>query len=101
MPALPPARLRCGLLAAAALAAALPLAVAQDAPAGPVTTGQRVFTCGHSFHVWVPDILADLAGKAGIAGHTQVGVSSIGGSRVVQHWAVPDDKNRARAALRT
>jgi antitoxin (DNA-binding transcriptional repressor) of toxin-antitoxin stability system len=60
-----------------------------------------VFTCGHSFHVWVPDILADLAGKAGIAGHTQVGVSSIGGSRVVQHWAIPDDKNKAKAALRT
>jgi antitoxin (DNA-binding transcriptional repressor) of toxin-antitoxin stability system len=49
----------------------------------------------------VPDILADLAGKATITGHTQVGVSSIGGSRVAQHWAVPDDKNRAKTALKT
>ena len=31
------------------------------ASAGPITKGQRVFTCGHSFHVWVPPILADLA----------------------------------------
>jgi hypothetical protein len=77
-------------------------AVGAAQPAGePVAAGQRVFTCGHSFHVWVPGIVADLAKKAGIAGHTQVGLSSIGGSRVVQHWDVPADKNKAKDALAT
>jgi hypothetical protein len=26
----------------------------------PITKGLRVFTCGHSFHVWVPGIITDL-----------------------------------------
>lgn len=69
--------------------------------AEPITKGQRVFTCGHSFHVFVPAIVADLAKKAEIADHTQVGMSSIGGSRIIQHWNVADDKNRAKEALKT
>jgi hypothetical protein len=54
---------------------------------------QRVYTCGHSFHVWVPGIVADLAKKQNIPGHVQLGLSSIGGSRVIQHWAKGDDKD--------
>ncbi len=69
--------------------------------AEPITQGQRVFTCGHSFHVWVPDIVADLCRKAGIPGHTQIGISSIGGSQIIQHWNIPDDKNAAKEALKT
>ena len=69
--------------------------------AEPITKGQRVFTCGHSFHVFVPDILVDLAKKASIPDHVKVGLSSIGGSRVVQHWAIPDGKNKAKDALMT
>ncbi len=67
---------------------------------GPISKGQRVFTCGHSFHVWVPGIVADLCKKASIADHTQVGLSSIGGSRVIQHWNVADEKNKAKEALK-
>ena len=37
---------------------------------------------------------------AGIKGHQVVGVSSIGGSRVIQHWNVAEEKNQAKAALR-
>jgi len=67
----------------------------------PITTGLRVFTCGNSFHAWfVPEILQDMAQGAGIKGHEIVGVSKIGGSRAIQHWDVPDDKNEAKAALR-
>ena len=62
--------------------------------------GQRVFSCGHSFHYFVPAILSDMARAAGIKDHVQVGLSSIGGSRVIQHWNVPEEKNKARAALR-
>jgi len=65
--------------------------------AGP--QGLRVFTCGHSFHSWVAPILLDLATKAGISGHQIAGVSSIGGSRVIQHWDVPLERNKARLAL--
>jgi hypothetical protein len=72
-----------------------------DKLAEPITKGQRVFTCGHSFHVWVPDILADLCKKADIQDHVQVGVSSIGGSQVIQHWKIADDKNTAKDALKT
>jgi hypothetical protein len=72
-----------------------------DKLAEPITKGQRVFTCGHSFHVWVPDIVTDLAKKAEIPDHVQLGVSSIGGSRVIQHWDIAEDKNKAKAALKT
>src|SRR6266550_5577600 len=78
-------------------AALLPIAQAaaeekkSEKLAEPVTRGQRVFTCGHSFHVWVPGIVIDLAKKSDIAGHQQVGLSSIGGSKVIQHWDKPDD----------
>jgi len=66
----------------------------------PVPKGQRVFTCGHSFHVFVYRMLDAMAKGAGIQGHESVGLSAIGGSRVIQHWDVPDEKNQAKAALR-
>ena len=56
----------------------------------PVPKGQRVFTCGHSFHVFVYPLLAEIAKSAGIRDHVGVGMSSIGGSRVIQHWDVPE-----------
>lgn len=67
----------------------------------PITKGQRVFTCGHSFHVWVPSIVTDLCKKADIANHFQIGVSSIGGSQVIQHWNIAEEKNKAKEALKT
>jgi len=69
--------------------------------AAPITQGQRIFTCGHSFHVWVPAIVGDLAKKASIPDHVQVGLSSIGGSRVIQHWDIPGEKNKAKEALQS
>lgn len=69
--------------------------------AEPIDKGQRLFTCGHSFHVWVPGIVADLCKSAGIQGNVQVGLSSIGGSRVIQHWDIAEDKNKAKEALRS
>ena len=73
----------------------------RDTPAEPVTQGQRVFSCGHSFHVFVPGILSDMAKAAGIQDHQALGLSAIGGSRVIQHWDVSDDKNKAKEALRS
>lgn len=68
--------------------------------AAPITKGQRVFTCGHSFHVFVYDMLREMAKAAGIDDQEMVGISRIGGSRVIQHWDVPDAKNEAKVALR-
>jgi hypothetical protein len=62
--------------------------------------GRRVFSCGHSFHIWVAPIIAELALKAGIKDHRIAGRSSIGGSTVLQHWEVPDEKNDAKRLLR-
>ncbi len=71
------------------------------ATAGAIESGQRVVTCGNSFHAWfVAPILKDMAQGAGIEGHEIVAESKIGGSRAIQHWNVPDDKNQAKTALR-
>ena len=66
-----------------------------------VAEGQRVFTCGHSFHVWVVPMLTEMVQAAGIEGHQVAGLSSIGGSRVIQHWDQPDETNKAKQALRS
>ena len=73
---------------------------ASGEPSTPIEEGQRVFTCAHSFHFFVPLLLPDVAKKAGIEGHTQVGMSAIGGSRIIQHWDVPDGRNEAKRVLR-
>lgn len=62
--------------------------------------GQRIFSCGHSFHVFVYPLLGELAKAAGIEDQELVGLSRIGGSKVIQHWAVADEKNEAKTALR-
>ena len=66
----------------------------------PLAKGQRVFTCAHSFHVFVYRQLAEAAQNAGLQDHVSVGISRIGGSRVIQHWDVAEEKNEAKAALR-
>jgi hypothetical protein len=76
-------------------------AVGNASAVEPIAAGQRVFTWGHSFHVWVPGIVADLAKKVGIEGHQQLGISSIGGSRTIQHWDLPADQNKAKPAQAT
>jgi hypothetical protein len=64
-----------------------------------VDVGQKVFSIGHSFHVFMPNILADIARAAGRKDHMHLGTSGIGGSRVIQHWEVADDKFKAKALL--
>jgi hypothetical protein len=82
-----------------AIMASFTLAAESGGQTEPITKGLRVFTIGHSFHYWVADILAETARSAGIEGHKVVGVNFIGGSRVIQHWNMPDDKNKAKQAL--
>lgn len=65
-----------------------------------VVSGQRVFVTAHSFHIFVAPRLEPLAKAAGIENHQLVGMQMIGGSKVIQHWDLPDEKNKAKAALR-
>ena len=77
------------------------VAIAEDAAATqPIEKGLRVYSAGHSFHVFVPGQLAQMAKSAGIQDHVLVGLSSIGGSRVIQHWNVIDDKFKSKEVLK-
>jgi hypothetical protein len=69
--------------------------------AATIAKGQRVFSAGHSFHMFVPNILRELAAAAKIEAHKQVGTQGIGGSRVIQHWDRAEDMNAVKQALRT
>ena len=90
-----------GLISAVLMAKSFGQTPAGNAVGTPLTTGQRVFTAGNSFHAWfIAPILQDLANGAGLKGHEMVGVSKIGGSRAIQHWEVSEEKNEAKAALR-
>jgi hypothetical protein len=61
--------------------------------------GLKVLSAGHSFHVWMPPLVAEMAKAAGIQGHEQLAISSIGGSKVIQHWDLPAAKNKAKPVL--
>lgn len=65
----------------------------------PITVGQRVATCGHSFHVFTYRQVAEIAASAGLK-HELAGISSIGGSTVIKHWAVPEDKSAVKQVLK-
>ena len=85
------------LLAAFALASAIVLEAQEVQP--PITTGQRVATCGHSFHVFTYRQVEQIATSAGLK-HQLAGMSSIGGSTVQKHWDVPDEKSAVKQVLK-
>ncbi len=72
-------------------------AIAAEVAAPPA--GLKVLSAGHSFHVWMPPLVAEMAKAANIQGHEQLAISSIGGSRVIQHWDLPAEKNKAKPVL--
>lgn len=92
-----------GFLLAAIL---LPVQVACEAqsPAdqkeGPAPKGRRLFYASHSLMWYVPTPLGELANAAGIEGHKLVGIQSLGASKTVQHWNLPEGKNKAKQALK-
>ena len=59
----------------------------------------RVFVCAHSFMIFTAKLLPPMAQAAGFP-YASAGQQMLGGSRVIQHWNLPDDKNVAKAALR-
>lgn len=70
-------------------------------PQPPVPQGQRVFYVSHSLMWYVPEPLGEMAKVRGIQGHQLVGLQSLGASRTVQHWNLPDEQNEAKRALKT
>ena len=87
-------RLRRFSAVALLLALVVPLRADDVKPAAP-----RVFVCAHSFMIYTAKSLPTVAQAAGI-GFVSAGQQMIGGSRVIQHWNLPDEKNRAKAALK-
>ena len=73
----------------------------QDATPQALEKAQRVFSAGHSFHFFVPDILVEVAKSGGYKDHEKAGLQALGGSRVIQHWDLAEEKNKAKAALKT
>lgn len=65
-----------------------------------ITAGQRIATCGHSFHVFTYAQVNEMAKAAGLD-HQLVGISSIGGSTVQKHWLVPEEKSAVKQVLKT
>ena len=49
--------------------------------------------------IFTAKMLPPMEQAAGIA-HVAAGQQMLGGSRVIQHWNLPDEKNLAKAALR-
>ena len=70
---------------------------ADDVPS--ISTGLRVATCGHSFHVFTYKQVEQIAASAGLK-HQPAGISSIGGSTVQKHWDVPEDKSAVKQVLK-
>lgn len=84
------------------IAGVSPASAAETQPASAaVSRGQRVFVCGHSFHVFIAHPLELLARESGRRDHQNLGVFFIGGSYPIQHWEAPDEKNPAKIALST
>jgi hypothetical protein len=62
--------------------------------------GQRVFFASHSLMWYVPTPLGELAEAAGIKGHKLAGLQMLGASKTLQHWNLPEGKNKAKEALK-
>jgi hypothetical protein len=91
-------------LAGMVLAALLPHSLAgQDKdPAKKQETpkGQRVFYASHSLMWYVPTPLGELAEAAKIKDNKLAGLQMLGASKTLQHWNLPEEKNKAKQALK-
>ena len=74
-------------------------AAASTAPTEPIAKGQSIYASHHSYFLPVPPVLTEMGKAGGYPDQTIVGTDYIGGSKSIQHWNIPDDKNKAKAAL--
>lgn len=78
-----------------AAAVAGPLSLRAETPAA----ATRVFVCAHSFMIFTARMLPPMARAAGVP-YAAAGQQMLGGSTVIQHWNLPDEQNKCKAALR-
>lgn len=71
-----------------------------EKPTKAIDKGLRVFTAGHSFHFYIPLVMSDMVRSARIKDHAH-DLQHLGGSRVITHWELPDEKDKLRKTLRT
>lgn len=72
----------------------------EKTPAGTsLPKGLRIFVCGHSLHWYIPTPLGEMAKAAGFKDHKLVGTQSLGASKTLQHWNLPEGRNKAKQAL--
>jgi hypothetical protein len=62
--------------------------------------GLRVFFAAHSLMRHVPTPLGEMATAAGIEDHQLVGIQFLGASRTLQHWGVPEERNKPKQAIK-
>ncbi len=91
--------LRRFLIVAVGFICLSPSFAAAEGPVAAAANGCRVFICGHSFHIFTSRYLGPIAEAAKLKNHATVGSQMIGGSSVTQHWDLPADKNKVKAAL--
>jgi hypothetical protein len=61
--------------------------------------GVRMVSAGHSFHVFMPEILGEVARSAGFKDHIQLATSHIGGSQLIRHWKLSERKDKIKSWL--
>ena len=66
---------------------------------GESDNGLRVYTAGHSFHVFISSLLTEIAREPAVRNHKNAGMHFIGGSQVIHQWNVPEAKNKAKELL--
>lgn len=62
--------------------------------------GQRVFYASHSLMWYVPAPLGELTEAVKIKDHKLVDLQKLGASKTLQHWNLPEEKNKAKQALK-
>jgi hypothetical protein len=90
------------LLALSSIATAADQRASPDDVHTAAVPGLRIFACTHSFGAPGTEFIKWIGqSNQHVDGQQLLGVSAIGGSRVSQHWAVPDEKNQAKRELAT
>jgi hypothetical protein len=90
----------CLLITALLLAPLAALHAEAPRTLAPAIPGQRILFTGHSFHIPLIPYIEQIAKSAQISGHQTLARQMIGGSKVMQHWMLPDIKSIAKQTLR-
>ena len=77
----------------------LDLAPPQSPAEAPFPKGLRVFVCGHSFHTFIWYSLWEMASAVTGQFEPRWHPQFLGGSTVLQHWDLPDERNEAKQLL--